>query len=112
MCLAASPAVSTHGVAAVAPLAAELVACSPTVCCAVLLGCTQATPRDEARIKERGLLPYTDAVAMFRHKLRFRDVSSEQRMMWRLQLPEYHNGLVGTCKLLVKPLSVDSKARN
>lgn len=50
------------------------------------------------------LLPSEAVQHWFARKLSFREASSEQKMLWRRDLPEYHKGLVGGCRLLVKPL--------
>lgn len=54
--------------------------------------------------KTSQLLPPESAQHWFGRKLRFRPASSEQQMLWRRELPEYHRGLVGGCKILLKPL--------
>jgi hypothetical protein len=63
------------------------------------------TLKDEKHVLERGLLPHDAAVRWFRAR-GFRPASSEQAMLWRRELPEYHKGLIGGCSLLVKPLQV------
>lgn len=50
------------------------------------------------------LLPPESAQHWFGRRLRFRPASSEQQMIWRRELPEYHRGLVGGCRILLKPL--------
>jgi hypothetical protein len=60
-------------------------------------------------VAERGLLPHDTGARWFKEKRRYKPVSSEQAMMWRLELPDYHKALVGTTTLLVKPLILPTK---
>jgi hypothetical protein len=62
-------------------------------------------PQDEKAVKKNSqLLPPDSAKRWFRQRLGYKPVSSEQQMLWRREIPEYHKGLIGGCSLLVKPL--------
>jgi len=65
-------------------------------------GCTQADNKPKKPATQ--LLPPDAAQHWFSRRLGFRSASSEQQMLWRRELPEYHKGLIGGCSLLVKPL--------
>lgn len=63
------------------------------------------TQQDDKRKPDSQLLSSEAAQQWFKKRLGFRPASSEQQMLWRRELPEYHKGLIGGCPLLLKPIS-------
>lgn len=83
---------------------------SPLLTTATLCCCCRAPNQadDKPNAKRNPvLLSSESAQHWFRRRLGFKSASSEQQMVWRRDLSEYHKGLIGGCSLLVKavPLS-------
>lgn len=54
-------------------------------------------------------MPASAVERWLQRRLGYKPASSEQHMLWRRDLPEYHKNLTAGCTLLVKPLTLKQK---